>query len=91
MSKLQLKVGMIEVRKDSIMKIQFNIKAAIWGGLGFLLATALIVIGVITLYDIEEDVRAQGVAFILCGLSFVSGMLWFGMKTVSEKDKNQGG
>ena len=70
------------------MKMQFNVKAAIWGGLGFLLATALIVTGVITLYGIEEDVRAQGVAFILCGLSFISGMFWFGLRTVSEKDEN---
>lgn len=71
------------------MKKQFNIKAAIWGGLAALLATVLIVSGLIIFHDIEGP-RAKGSALILCGVSFILGMACFGWKKVSEKDENPG-
>lgn len=88
MSKMQLKNRVVNLRKDSIMKKQFNIKAAIWGGLAALLATALIVSGLIISQLATGNPKAKGTALILCGVSFISGMFYFGRKTVSEKDEN---
>jgi len=83
-----VKNRVVNLRKDSIMKKQFNIKAAIWGGLAALFATALIVSGLIILRGSMRDPGAKGTTLILCGASFIWGMFYFGRKKASEKDEN---
>ena len=72
------------------MKNQFDIKAALRGGFAAFIPTFLILLGVILLGDIEDPRIAMGIILILCGVSFILGMLWFGLKTISEKDENPG-
>ena len=94
-SKLQLKNRVINLRKDTIVKKQFDIKAAIWGGVAALFPTWLILFGLILLGDVWVLVdfwaaSTWGIVLILCGVSFILGMVCFGWKKVSEKDENPG-
>ena len=70
------------------MKRHFDTKAAAQGGAGVALAAASILGGIIVLLGIWESRITWGIFLILCGISFVLGMKWFGYKTVSEKNKD---
>lgn len=70
------------------MKRTFDTTAAAQGGAGVTLATALILLGVMFLLDLAESRLAWGVFLILCGLSFIIGMRWFGMKELSEEERD---
>jgi len=71
------------------MKKQFDIKAVLRGGFAALIPTFLIVWGAIVAGRAKGP-EPWGIALILCGLSFIFGMAYFGMKKGSEKDENQG-
>jgi hypothetical protein len=70
------------------MKKQFDIKAALRGGVAAFIPTFLILLGGHMLLDIEPSAKTVGGILILCGASFIFGMVYFGRKKVSEKDEN---
>lgn len=71
------------------MKIRFDIKAAVQGGVGAVIPTGVVSLGIMVLLG----ARGLGIwvwTLILCAVSFILGMVCFGIKKVSEKDENPG-
>jgi hypothetical protein len=71
------------------MKRLFDPKAAAQGGAGVLIATALVLGGLMVLLELGESRVAWGVYLVLCGMSVAFGMSWFGLRTVTDDDKKQ--
>jgi uncharacterized RDD family membrane protein YckC len=72
------------------MKRRFDSKAASQGAAGVLLATGLILGGLMVLFRLGESTLAWGAYLVLCGASVALGMRWFGLRAVSDDDEKQG-
>jgi len=69
------------------MEKQFDIRAGVRGGVGAMIPTGVVSLGIMVLLG----ARGLGIwvwTLILCAVSFILGMVWFGIKTVSKKDEN---
>jgi ABC-type spermidine/putrescine transport system permease subunit II len=69
------------------MKKRFDIKAGVRGGVGAVIPTGVVSLGIIVLLG-ARGWEMWVWTLILCAVSFILGMVWFSIKTASEKDEN---
>jgi len=70
------------------MKIRFDIKAGVQGGVAALIPTGVILLWILIVLGVEPSIETMWRTLIPCAVSFILGMVCFGWKKASEKDKN---